>query len=85
LSIEKSWKRTKGKIKFLPFFSLENKTTKHSIGCHRLMIEISAKDNKQVTKMDFICRKQSGGQKGTERKDKGMVVNQWIWLTAISF
>lgn len=78
-------KRTKGKIKFLPFFSLENKTTKHSIGCHRLMIEKSAKDNKQVTKMDFICRKQSGGQKGTERKDKGMVVNQWIWLTAISF
>jgi hypothetical protein len=35
--------------------------------------------------MDFICRKQLGGQKGTERKDKGMVVNQWIWLTAISF
>ncbi|WP_300924410.1 MULTISPECIES: hypothetical protein, partial [Bacteroidales] len=69
----------------LLFFSLENKTTKHSIGCHRLMIEISAKDNKQVTKMDFICRKQSGGQKGMERKDKGMVVNQWIWLTAISF
>ncbi|WP_290389699.1 hypothetical protein, partial [uncultured Duncaniella sp.] len=65
MSIEKSWKRTKGKIKFLPFFSLENKTTKHSIGCHRLMIEKSAKDNKQVTKMDFICRKQSGGQKGT--------------------
>ena len=34
--------------------------------------------NEWVTKMDFICRKQSGGQKGTEGKDKGMVGNLWI-------
>ena len=28
------------------FFSLENKTTKHSIGCHQFMIVKSEKDNK---------------------------------------
>ncbi len=33
--------------------------------------------------MDFICRKQSDGQNGTEGKDKGMVGNLWIWLTVI--
>lgn len=28
------------------FFSIENKTTKHSIGCHKFMIVKSEKDNK---------------------------------------